>query len=80
MIIYVVAAIALIVVGAAIGAIFVVSLGIRREEAAASMTTIAAPDRLARAARVPTGLYARRPGVAGRAVRYSGDSRPRPVA
>lgn len=74
MIVYVVAAIALVVAGAVIGALMVVSLGIRREEAASSLTTIA-PGRLARAARVPTGLYSRPSTVPpGQANPYPQDS------
>jgi hypothetical protein len=74
MIVYLVTAVALVAVGAVIGVIWVVSLGIRREEAAASMTTVA-PDRSARAARVLTGLYVRTPGVTGRPVLTREDSR-----
>ena len=67
MIVYVIAAVALVAVGATGGALIVISLGIRREEAAASMTT-AAPGLLTRAARVPTGLYTRTPRVTGQPV------------
>ncbi len=76
MIVYLVAvvAVALVAVGAVIGAIWVVSLGVHREEAASSITTTA-PDRLARAARVLTGLYTRTPEVTGQPVLTRGNSR-----
>ena len=57
---YVMAAIALMAAGAAAGIIVLVSLGIRREEKANSLT-IGSPGRLASGARVANGVYARRP-------------------
>ena len=58
MIVYIASAVALVATGAVIGIIWVISLGVRREKAAASLTTPAS-DRLARAARVATGLSTR---------------------
>ncbi len=59
---YVLAALVLLAAGAVGGSLVVVCLGIRREEAAGSLT-IHTSDRLARGARVATGVYARVPGV-----------------
>jgi hypothetical protein len=60
--IYVVAAIALLVTGVVIGVIAVISLGIRREERALSLTGDTR-DPLARGARRLTGLYVRTPDM-----------------
>jgi hypothetical protein len=56
--IYVVAAIALVAAGVVIGVVAVVSLGIRREEKALSLTTDIT-YRVARGARVLNGLHTR---------------------
>jgi hypothetical protein len=56
---YAIAAVALVLLGAAVGFIAVISLAIHRDK---DMTT-ATSDRLARGARVATGAHARRPGV-----------------
>jgi len=56
--IYVVAAVALVTAGVVIGVVAVVSLGIRREEKAFSMTTDI-KHRVARGARVLNGLHTR---------------------
>jgi len=60
--IYVVAAVALVAAGIVIGVVVVVSLGIRREEKASSLTTDIT-HRVARGARVLNGLHTR--GVSG---------------
>jgi hypothetical protein len=60
---YAIIAIALIVLGITLGIVVVVSLGIRREEKASSLT-IGSPGRAASGARAIIRVYARRPGVA----------------
>jgi hypothetical protein len=65
---YVSAAIALVAAGVAIGVVVVVSLGIRHEEKANSLT-IGSPGRTASGARAIMRVYARHPGVACRAER-----------
>jgi hypothetical protein len=59
---YALAAVALLAAGAVVGFLAVVALGIRREEAAFSLTTPTS-DRVALGARVATRAYARLPGV-----------------
>jgi hypothetical protein len=59
---YALIAFALLAAGAVVGFIAVVSLGIRREEAAGTLT-VSAPGRAARGARSATRAYARLPGV-----------------
>jgi hypothetical protein len=61
---YALAAVALIGTGAGIGFLAFVSLGIRREEAARSVTTPTS-DKVARGARAASGMYARMPGIIG---------------
>lgn len=73
MIVYVVVAVALVVIGAVIGVLWVITLGIRHEEASYSMMGVA-PDRLSRAARVLNGLHVRTP-VPQQESRYWEDSR-----
>lgn len=73
MVIYVVAAIALLVTGIAIGVIAVVSLGVRREERAFTLTGDTR-DPLARGARRLTGLYTRAPDMPRRTSRYRDDT------
>lgn len=53
----------LMITGAVIGVLAVVSVGIRREERAFSLTDDI-PDRVARGARRMNGLYTRGPGPA----------------
>lgn len=53
---------ALLIAGAALGALAVVSLGIRREERGLSLTSDIT-DRAARGARRLNGVYTREPGV-----------------
>jgi hypothetical protein len=60
--VYALTAVALLAAGAVLGALALVSLGIRREEAAHS-ATIPTSSRIAWGARTATGLYARFPGV-----------------
>jgi hypothetical protein len=62
---YALAAVALIGTGAVIGFLALVSLGIRREEAAHSVTTPTS-DKVAHGARAASGMYARIPGSSGR--------------
>jgi uncharacterized membrane protein len=57
-----VSAVALLIAGVALGALAVVSLGIRREERDLSLTSDTT-DRAVRGARRLTGLYTRGPGV-----------------
>jgi hypothetical protein len=52
----------LVIAGAVIGILTVVSVGIRREERAFSLTS-EIPDRVARGARRMNGLYTRGPGL-----------------
>jgi hypothetical protein len=59
---YALAAVSLLAAGAVLGFLVVVSLGIRREEAALSMTTPTS-DRVANGARAANGVYARIPGI-----------------
>jgi hypothetical protein len=61
--VYALAAVAMAAAGGVVGFLAVVSLGIRREEAAYTMTEPTS-DRLARCARAANGVYARAPGVA----------------
>jgi hypothetical protein len=56
---YALTAVALLAAGATIGFMALVCLGIRREEAAGSLTT-SASDRITRGARAANGLSARR--------------------
>jgi hypothetical protein len=59
---YALAAVALLGVGAVVGFLIVISLGIRREENALSVTTPTS-NRVARGTRAATGLHARVPGI-----------------
>lgn len=59
---YALVAFVLMAAGAAVGAVLLVSLGIRREEKANSLT-IGSPGWLASGARLANGVYARRPGA-----------------
>lgn len=59
---YAIIAFVLMAAGAAFGAVLLVSLGIRREEKAHSLT-IGSPGWLASGARLANGVYARRPGA-----------------
>lgn len=59
----------LLIAGAALGALAVVSLGIRREEQGFSLTSDIT-DRAARGARRLNGLYTREPGVIEQVRRY----------
>ena len=60
---YALIAVALAIAGAVLVFLAVISLGIRREEAAYTMTVPTA-DRVARCARAANGVYVRVPGVA----------------
>jgi hypothetical protein len=60
--VYLLAAVALIGVGAVLGFLALVSLGIRREGTAHSMTTPTS-DPIARGARVASGVGTRTPGI-----------------
>jgi hypothetical protein len=57
-----IAAVALIAAGTVVGFLFVLALGIHREERDYSFT-VRSPSRLASGVRAATGAYARRPGV-----------------
>jgi hypothetical protein len=61
--------VALLGLGAALGYVALVSLGIRREEASRTLT-LATPDKLARGARVTMGVHAKRPAVIHEAAAY----------
>jgi hypothetical protein len=67
--IYLLAALALVITGVVIGVIAVVSLGIRHEERALTLTSDTR-DPLARGARRLTGLYVSTPDTTRRASRY----------
>lgn len=60
--VYALASVVLLAAGAVIGFVALVSIGIRREEVAGTMT-ISTSDRVARGARTINGLSARIPGV-----------------
>jgi len=60
--IYFIVAFALIAGGAGLGGVLIVSLGIRREEKAGSLT-VASPGRAASGARATMSVHARRTGV-----------------
>jgi hypothetical protein len=59
---YTIAAVTLLLAGAVIGFLVVISLGIHREEAALTVTTPTS-DRLAEGVRAINGMTSRRPGV-----------------
>jgi hypothetical protein len=70
------AAVALLGIGAALGWVVLVSLGIRREENSRTLT-LATPDKIARGARVTMGVHARRPALIHQtAAYYRNDPRP----
>jgi hypothetical protein len=60
--VYALAAVALLGIGAAAGFLIVISLGIRREESALSVTTPTS-SRIARGTRAANGMHARAPGI-----------------
>lgn len=64
-----IAAVAVFGLGAALGYVALVSLGIRREEASRTFT-LPTPDKIARGARVTMGVHARRPAVIHEAAAY----------
>jgi hypothetical protein len=68
-----VVALAMVMAGAAIGVLAVVSLGIRREERDLSLTSDITA-RAARGARRLNGLYTREPGVIEQVRRYRHDT------
>lgn len=59
---YALAAVALLGVGAVVGFLVVIAMGIRREESALSVTTPTS-SRIARGTRAANGMHARAPGV-----------------
>jgi|HubBroStandDraft_5_1064220.scaffolds.fasta_scaffold109480_1 hypothetical protein len=66
---YLIAAVILVTAGAVGAYVTLVSLGIRRDEKARTMT-LRTPDRIARGARAATGMRARYPAVIHEAAFY----------
>ena len=72
---YVISALVLVAVGVTLGTVAVISIGIRHEEKASTLTGDS-PSRAASGARAACGVSSRAPGVAYRVRRQSEDDPP----